>query len=184
MVENVLEMSDIVEYAKSELDRIMEDEDEDAEVIKNNILEIIKKFADQGHNGFSASYVINVLERLMRWKPISPLTGEDDEWVTVFESTKQNKRCSSVFLKADGIAYDINGITVSDNGGITWFSSGRFRKEITFPYMPPIEPEKVYIEYTEDVPPGFIGKKYDIITDDKERIKRLYERKRKEFDDA
>ena len=178
-------MSDIIEYAKSELDRIPKGEDDGMqEMMNNNILEILEKFADQGHSGFSASYAISVLERLMRWKPISPLTGEEDEWITVTESTKRNKRCSSVFLKPDGTAHDIDGIIVSDNGGITWFSSGRFRKEITFPYMPPIHPEKVYIEYTEDVPPGFTGDKYDIITDDKERIKALYERKRKEFDEV
>ena len=174
----------IIEYAKSELDRIPKDEDGMQEMMNHNILEILEKFADQGHSGFSASYAINVLERLMRWKPISPLTGEEDEWIIVNESTKQNKRCSGVFLKQDGTAYDIDGIIVSDNGGITWFSSGRFRKEITFPYMPPSHPEKVYIEYTEDVPPGFTGDKYDIITDDKERIKALYERKRKEFDEV
>ena len=177
-------MSKFIEYAKSELDRIQKDEYGMQEMINNDILEILEKFADQGHSGFSANYVINVLERLIRWKPISPLTGEEDEWITVDESTKQNKRCSGVFLKQDGTAYDIDGIIVSDNGGITWFSSGRFQKEITFPYMPPIHPEKVYIEYTEDVPPGFTGDKYDIITDDKDRIKALYERKRKEFDEA
>ena len=59
-----------------------------------------------------------------------------------------------------------------------------FRKNITFPYTPPFYPEKVYIEYTEDVPPGFTGDKYDIITDNPDRIKALYERKRKEFDEA
>ena len=175
-------MSKIIEYAKSELDRIPKDEDGMQDMMNNDILEILEKFADQGHSGFSASYAISVLERLMRWKPISPLTGEEDEWSTTPGSTRQNKRCPSVFLKPDGTAYDIDGIAVSDNGGITWFSSGRFRKEITFPYMPPIYSEKVYIEYTEDVPPGFTGDKYDIITDDKERIKALYERKRKEFD--
>ena len=97
---------------------------------------------------------------------------------------KQNKRCSSVFRQEDGTYEDIDAIAVSDNGGITWFSSGRFRKKITFPYLPPIHPEKVYIEYTEDVPAGFTGDEYEIITDNSERIKALYERKRKKFDKA
>ena len=39
-------------------------------------------------------------------------------------------------------------------------------------------------EYTEDVPPGFTGDSFEIITYKPERIKALYERKRKEFDEA
>ena len=86
--------------------------------------------------------------------------------------------------KEDGTFEDIDAIIVSDNGGITWFTSGGFRKKITFPYLPPIHPEKVYIEYTEDVPAGFTGDKYEIITEQPERIKALYEKKRREFDEA
>ena len=174
----------MLDYAKRELDRIKKDEDGMQEAINNDILEIVKIFSEQGHSGFSAGYALSVLERLLRFKPITPLTGEDDEWNEC--STKgvmQNKRCSSVFRQADGTYEDIDSVIVSDNGGITWFTSKRFRKKITFPYMPTIHPEKVYIEYTEDVPPGFTGDKYDIITDDPKRIKKLYERKRKEFDE-
>ena len=119
----------------------------------------------------------------LRFKPISTLTGGDDEWDECSrDGVFQNKRCSSVFKKKDGTFEDIDGIIVSDNGGITWFSSGRFRKNITFPYLPPVHPEKVYIEYLKDVPPGFTGDDYEVITDKPERIKELYGRKRKEFD--
>lgn len=173
----------LLEYAKRELDRIPKDEDGLQDMINNNILSIIEAFSKQGHSGMSAGYALNALERLLRFKPITPLTGEDDEWnETGPHGVKQNKRCSSVFKESDGTYEDIDAIAVSDNGGITWFSSGRFRKKISFPYMPPIHPEKVYIEYIEEPAPGFTGDKYDIITDDPERIQRLYERKRKEFD--
>ena len=173
----------VVEYAKSELARISRDEDGMQDMMNRNILNIIEMFIKQGHSGFSADYTLSILERLLRFKPITPLTGEDDEWGEISNGTQQNKRCSSVFRNADGTAEDTDGIIVSDDGGITWFSSGRFRKEVTFPYSPPIHAEKVYIEYTEDVPPGLTGDKYEIITDDLERIKALYERKRREFDE-
>lgn len=172
----------MIEYAKSELARIPCDEDGMQEHMNSNILEMVRLLSEQGHSGFSAGYALSVLERLSRYKPISPLTGEDDEWREVCHGSWQNKRCSSVFKDSDGKARDIDAIIVSDNGGITWFFSGRFRKEVTFPYYPPTHPEKVYIEYTEDVPPGFTGDEYDIITDNPERIKALYARKRKEFD--
>lgn len=173
----------LLDYAKRELERIGKDEDGMQEMMNKDILEIVEKFSEQGHSGFSASYALSVLERLLRFKPISPLTGGDEEWDECsIDGVFQNKRCSSVFKKKDGTFEDIDGIIVSDNGGITWFSSGRFRKNITFPYLPPVHPEKVYIEYLKDVPPGFTGDDYEVITDKPERIKELYGRKRKEFD--
>lgn len=174
----------MTEWAKHELDLLGGNEDEMQQLINKNILEILDVFVNQGHSGFSAGYVINAITRLMNWKPLTPLTGNEDEWNEVTTDTKQNKRCSSVFMHEDGTAYDIDAITVSDNGGITWFRSGRFRKPITFPYLPPTSPEKIYIEYTEEVPPGFTGEEYDIITDNPERIKSLYNRKRKEFNET
>lgn len=174
----------MIEYAKSELARIGKDDDGMQDMMNRDILEIIDKFSQQGHSGFSASYALSVLDRLLRFKPITPLTGEANEWNECRDGVYQNKRCSSVFRQKDGTFEDIDAIIVSDNGGVTWFSSGRFRKEVSFPYYPPTFPEKVYIEYTEDVPPGFTGDRYEIITDQPERIKALYERKRKAFDEA
>ena len=174
----------LMNYAESELARITHDEDGMQDLMNKNILEIIKTFGEQDHSGFSANYAISILERLLGFKPITPLTGEDDEWEDTGHGVLQNKRCPSVFKNPDGTCYDIDGIIVSDNGGITWFYSSRFIKEVTFPYTVPIHPEKVYIEYTKDVPPGFISNDYKIITDQPERIKALYERKRKEFDEV
>ena len=180
----------LVEYTENELARIPKDEDGMQDLVNRNILEIVKAFSEQGHSGFSAGYVLSKLERLLRFKPISPLTGADDEWKEVHSQngvrTYQNKRCSSIFKDVDAQGNvtrceDIDGIVVSDNGGITWFSSKKFCKTVTFPYFPPLHAEKVYIEY---VPPGFSSDKFEIITDQSERIKALYESKRKEFDEA
>lgn len=181
----------LVEYAKRELDRIPKDKDGIQEMINKDIIEIIEALSKQGHSGFSATYAINVLERLMRFKPLSPITEDPEEWNIIREDngiqTLQARRCSSVFMEKtlSGVMIrceDIDGIIVSDNGGITWFSSGRFRKEVTLPYLPVIKPERVYIEYTEEVQPGFTSDEYEVITEKPERIDRLYRRKRAEFD--
>ena len=178
----------MVSYAESELSRIKKSNDSETnemqDLMNNQILEIVKVFAEQDNSGFSAGYELSILDRLLRFKPISPLTGEDDEWEKVGTGVYQNKRCSSVFRNKDGTFEDIDAVTVSDNGGITWFKGGGFRKKVEFPYYPPTHPEKVYIEYTEDVPPGYTSDEYEIITDKPDRIKALYERKRKEFDEA
>lgn len=173
----------MVEYAKRELEKIKKDCFGVQEFIKNQILEIVEKFSKQYHTSHSATYAVDLLERLLRFKPITPLTGEADEWKKVYGDRFQNVRCSSVFKDEDGTAYDIRATMVSDNGGITWSTGCRFRKYITFPYMPPTHPEKVYIEYTENVPPGFTSENFEIITDQPERIKALYERSRIKVDE-
>lgn len=184
---------ELIQYAEKELSLIGSKDDEMQQLMNSQILEILKVFADQGHSGFSANYLINKLDRLIRCKPLTQLTGEDDEWVLAYTtrdgiSVYQNVRCSSVFKEVqngkDIKCYDIDSALCSDNGGITWFQSKRFYKPITFPYAPPIHPEHVYIEYTEDVPPGETGDEFEIITDQPERIQALYKRKRAEFDAA
>lgn len=184
----------LVEYAKSELSRLEKnDKDGKQKVINENVLEIINIFNKQEYSNVSANYVVSVLNKLLRFRPISPLTGEDDEWNLISHqyvngiTEYQNKRCASVFKEVDSDNnmvryYDVDAIIVSDNGGVTWFASRQFRKQITFPYEPPINPEKIYIESKNDVPLGFTDDEYDIITDDPERIKALYGRKKKEFD--
>lgn len=84
-------MSSSVEYAKSELDRISKDGDEMQDTINKNIIDIVELFASQGHSGFTAGYAMSILERLLRFKPLTPLTGEDDEWIDV--SDEMGRRC-------------------------------------------------------------------------------------------
>jgi len=141
-------MSNIIEYAKSELDRIgmTEDGDEYNAMGRNAILELVEKFAEQGHSGFSASYVTNCLEKLLRWEPLSPLTGEDSEWTLLEyddETRYQNKRCSRVFKDSDGRAYDIEGKVFWDwytnedgEKSKSYFTCKEGRVYIDFPYVP------------------------------------------------
>lgn len=163
----------LLEYARNELNLIPKDEEGMQEHINESILEIIEVFADQGYSSLSANYSIQCLERLMRYKPLTPLTGEAEEWNLVSEDkdcnqTYQNRRCSSLFKEvgADTSEYkhDNDAVIVSDDGGLSWFSAKEFIKEVTFPYTPPLYPEKVYIEYHEN------GKDYDVITDKPDRI--------------
>ena len=134
-------MSNLIDYAKAELARINKGGDDMQDLMDKHILDIIQVFSDQGHSGFSASYLTNRVERLMRFLPITPLQGTDDEWNDCGrerDSTPifQNKRCSRVFKDGVG-AYDVEAEVFSDNGGITWFTRGGHRVYIDFPYMPP-----------------------------------------------
>lgn len=138
-------MSYLVDYAKDELKRIgMIDSGEPYnDMATKAILDLIELFASQGHSGFSAPYVINAFNRLAMFKPLSPLTGEADEWNDIGHGHLQNKRYSAVFKDEDGIAYNIEGRVFSDDGE-TWYGCKESRVNVTFPYVVPDKPEYVY----------------------------------------
>jgi hypothetical protein len=129
--------------------------DEMQEMICGHIFKLLEVFAGEGHSGSSASYAIGLFEKLAKFEPITPLTGEDWEWTDVAEQNGgplwQNKRCGHVFKDENG-AYDIDGIVFYENmvdeSGITfksYFTSRGSRVPVTFPYTPKTE----YKEYVE-----------------------------------
>ena len=137
-------MSNLVEYAKDELKRIgMIDSGEPYNDMGTKaILDLIELFSSQNHSGFSAPYVINVFSRLAKFKPLSPLTGEDDEWNEVGDIF-QNKRYSAVFKDKDGNAYNVEGKVFTDDGEV-WYTCKDSKVNVTFPYVVPDKPEEVY----------------------------------------
>ena len=90
------------------------------------------------------------LPLLLSGEPLTPLTGEDDEWVLMGNEWKpkgaiaeySNRRCSGVYkVVYPGtpnnieIAYDLDYQNYSDNGGHCCFTGGGFPTEqIVFPY--------------------------------------------------
>jgi hypothetical protein len=144
--------SGLVAFAERELylllGRCKDEGIEEQKKINENILEIVKAFAAQGHSEGSADYTSAILDRLLRYRPLTRLTGGEDEWVSVGDGVFQNKRRGSVFKardRFDGQPYDINAKIFSDDGGKTWFTTRNSAAVITFPYMPG-EPERVYLE--------------------------------------
>lgn len=161
-------MSKIIDYAKSELKVIDTDGDIYQHKANKDVMDIVELFAKQGHSGFSAGYVLSVLDRLLRFKPITPLTGKDEEWKQVDDESYQNVRCSSVF-KRNGICYDIDEYIFTDDGGLNWYcASGNVKPltELEFPYLPSPFPKKVYVREIADG-------KFEDITNDPEAIETL-----------
>lgn len=161
-------MSNLYKFAEKELDLIgMNDEDEMNGMMRKHILHMVTEFRKEGHSGFSAQYALNCLAKLLAYKPLSPLTGEDDEWTNVSAQTGsslfQNKRYSAVFKEGkDGEAYDIDGKVFwewfrnEDGEAIKSYYSGyESRVPVTFPY---VVPDKPIYEYRKsgaetDAPP-------------------------------
>jgi hypothetical protein len=137
-------MSNLVAHARRELDLIgMTESSEPMNVeARNSILAIVELFASQGHSGFSAAYVSNILNLLLKFKPLTPLTGDLHEWrdVTAMsgpgqDPCAQNIRCSSVMRRIDGDCYDVNGIVFTDGDGNS-FTNKDSCVPVTFPYVP------------------------------------------------
>lgn len=145
-------MSNMVKYAESELDRIgMTDDGDMNGMMRKHLLHMVNQFSEEGHSGFSASYALKCLKRLLDYKPLAPLTGEDDEWIEHnygVPPSFQNKRCSSVFKDGkDGEAYDIDGKVFwewfrNEDGEVSksYYTSRGSRTPVTFPYTVPDKP--------------------------------------------
>ncbi|MCW2763861.1 MAG: hypothetical protein JWR85_4062 [Marmoricola sp.] len=137
----------LIDHARRELDLAsLGDDDADyGGMLKNAVLQLVEVFADQGHSGASAAMVTDIVQRLMRYETLTPLTGEDSEWNDVAEIgggsgqiMYQNNRLSHVFKDGSNGAYTIDGIVLVDPRGGAWMGP---RVYIDFPYT---HEQKVY----------------------------------------
>jgi hypothetical protein len=128
--------------------------------IQENVIQLLKVFSTQGHSGSSAPYAISYFERLAKHKPLGPLTGEDREWVHVYDTDEgnavyQNRRLGTVFKEValDGTAdcYDIDGIVFfeyyRDADGVqqkSHYTCRESRVPVEFPYFVPDHPVYQY----------------------------------------
>lgn len=75
----------LVDYAQKELDRAgLFDSDSDyGGMLGDACLAIVKVFSEQGHSGFSAEMTTQIVSKLMRYEPLTPLTSDPSEWMEV-----------------------------------------------------------------------------------------------------
>ena len=127
----------LIEHAKREMAIAWPEQDEMQDLIKENILDLLKVFSEQGHSGMTAPYVVNLFEKLAMFKPINPLTGADDEWMEYADGMFQNIRDSEVFKGSkDGPAYWISGNIFRDQNGCT-YTCDKSRVPVEFPWVRP-----------------------------------------------
>lgn len=155
----------MMEWAEQELKLagydINDPEDGPNRWLAEGTLELLNMFSEQGHSGMSAPYAVTLFEKLASWKPLSPLTGEPNEWNNVGESTWQNRRNSVVFKGEDGQAYWIEGRVfwewathpeIDDGKPFkSHYTSRESRVNITFPWTQPDQREHVFVP-TEEFP--------------------------------
>jgi hypothetical protein len=151
----------LMAHTMRELDLLGLTEDNPSEMnqaMRKHIIHMMEQFCDEGHSGFSAGYAVSLLSKLMKYEPLTALTGEDDEWVDVSDfgngdSMYQNKRYSKIFKDGkDGKAYNIEGKVFwewaerpleHDEPGYpgikkykSYFTSRDSKTPVEFPYVP------------------------------------------------
>lgn len=127
-------------------------------------LELFDLLLKQDHSGASIGFTMQILNRLVKRKPLVPLTGEEDEWseleVINGQVYQHNKRYPSLCKKicADGTIKfsDHNRVSCYDailleDGSRVYWGSGIVTRlmddlyPITFPYMP----DELYVAVEE-----------------------------------
>lgn len=101
-------MSDLVKHAQRELELaglFSPDSDYDG-MLGTACLELVRTFSMQGHSGYSAEMVTQLITKLFRYENLTPLTYAEDEWVEITEPVGmgiwQNKRDIRVFSGDNG----------------------------------------------------------------------------------
>ncbi len=116
-------MSNLLRHAREELAAHSSASQAYDGMIGEAVIELLETFAKQGHSGASAAITLQIFERLARFRPLSPLSGKDDEWVEVGSYVFQNRRCSSVFCEVDKLTkekhfYSIDGFIFEEPEGV------------------------------------------------------------------
>ena len=113
-IRNLEKDSNYIKYANSELDRFMPVNTNDKEanaingLMRKDIIDILALLGTQGDSGTSIQWKLWALNKLISFRPLSPLTFKDDEFNLIEEyingtgvKSYQNRRISDVFKKID-----------------------------------------------------------------------------------
>jgi hypothetical protein len=68
--------SNLVAHARRELRIFGEDPD-----TTRGLIRVVRAFADMGHSGTSAHHCAALLDKLLRYQPLTDLTDDPDEWI-------------------------------------------------------------------------------------------------------
>lgn len=131
-------------------------------------LKALSSLLEDGHSGFSMGITMHILNRLLEWKPLTPIEDTDDIWNPYYYSYNsgdkqyQCTRMSSLFktIHSDGsIEYrDVDRVVCTDiNNENNTYHSGLVTRivhemyPIKMPYMPSDKPFNVYVsDYLTD----------------------------------
>ena len=94
----------LVEHARRELELVGEEE----EYIVG-IENVVRAFADMGHSGSSAMHFIPILDKLLRFQNLTPLTDDPSQWMEISDEITiwQSRRNPEAFSEDGGKTYTL-----------------------------------------------------------------------------
>jgi len=138
-------------FAKDELTRagmFGKDSDYDG-MVGHAVMNLIKAHAREGHSGQTNEMAIALFQKLATFTPLTPLTGEDDEWGYddfTGDGIRQNRRCSRVFQKSGRGTFILDRVIFKEPDGVC-YSCEASVQPVTFPLT---IPDTIYINVPED----------------------------------
>ena len=145
----------MIEFAKWQLDKLLEKcKDEDSKVMQNmmnnDVMELLKMFAEQGHSGFSAPIATRLFYKLANYKLVTEVEDNPDDW----DEEGQHKYISSIFKRDDGSCYYLYGRLFAEPGSDNFFYNRASNVDITFPIkLYDLQSEYIRLHYNiEDKP--------------------------------
>lgn len=112
------------------------------------VVQLLGMFRSQKHSGASAMLVANIFYRLVRGEVLSPLTGEETEWMELATEEGpdgnvmyQNKRCFSIFAEDmhGKNAVNVAGRVFIGADGASFTNSKYSSTPVAFPCIPTTE---------------------------------------------
>lgn len=161
-------MSITKSYAQNEFD-VLKFTAPDAIVLEfeKEILYLVDKFNNSGQSGGSAHFVAtiisNVIKKLCLQQPISPITNNIDDWMSLSDlgdnEMSQHKRNGAVFKYKEEYCYYLDAIIKKTPNGNCWSGSLYLTKEDALNNTNrietkiksfPFEPKTFYIDVLEE----------------------------------
>ena len=130
--------SEFIEFVKHEIS-YEKQSNNSLKKAKNMIVKLCKLIEKEPMPDLEKQAVVKIFTKLSMGMPLTPLTGEDDEWKEVDIDGEpnvkwQNKRCPRVYKREDGTAFDSKARVFSFEGRV-WFSNADSCVDITeWPY--------------------------------------------------
>lgn len=106
-----IRIAGLKDHAKCELERagLFGGDSDYGGLLGNSVLELCECFAKQGHSGASAEMALDIFDKLVHFKTLTPVTCDPEEWSNVSEYGSkngpplwQNKRDPSFFSNDNG----------------------------------------------------------------------------------
>lgn len=112
-------MSNLVTHARRELELLGVEKE-----MVDHVCKVVEAFAEYGHSGGSASWTIHILNELLQFNNLTPLTNDPKEWNNVGDGVWQSARNSEAFSQDGGKSYYLLS-EISEGRDITHMTSDK-----------------------------------------------------------